>query len=348
LLDPNPFTTGTTGTPTTIRMEHPDCGLLPGDTVVISGATDIVAGLDTISASDINGERTVVKIDYTGLEFTCGGAGTSNSAIGGGDNVTASQNYLYNIANLSLEHITPSQVQNYYFIKATTGESYPGTETGYQIDTSYRSINVTEDNVANEVYVVANTTNEANNTLGLYNNRSLQIMHESITRDEYVTSPLDLQRCKMAVGTHRIDNPSETSLANYNVPMVWAPETNPNGGSAAAKHVMRPVQLEIPAKGLKILYAGNIPNAANIDVYYRTSTADVNIYDQEWTLVSEYSSNPKNNNKVIYYDYEYNVGGEYESTLDEFDVFQVKFVFRSYNQARVPSMKDVRVIAITR
>lgn len=340
LLAANPFTT--TNGSSTVVVDHPDNGFIAGDKLYISGATT-VGGLDLNTTSG----WTVTKIDPNGLEFTAGGSATS-SAAGGGSDVLASQNFLYNNAVPNLEYLDLSGTRSFIFLQSTTGESYPGTETGYQTSNDTAIVFKDQENYADQMYVVANAQNEAANSLAYYNNKSLQVIYETVTTDEYICSPLDLERSSFTAISHRIDNPAETTTANFNVPINYAEETNPENGSAVARHVMNPVTLKVGAKGLKVLFAGNVPSLANIDVYYRTSTTDVNILDQSWTQLQEYSSNPKTSDRLEYYEYEYIAGGEYISSLDEFDTFQVKFVFRSSSQAQVPSMKDVRILALSR
>lgn len=346
LLSNNPFTT-TSGS-STVVVDHPDAGFLNGDKLYISGAT-AVGGLDLNTTTG----WIVTKIDPNGLEFTAGGS-ASSSTVGGGNNVLASQNYLYNNAVPNLEYLPISGTRSYVFMKAITGESYSQLETGYQRNPlsgpSFLDIYTTQENYAENMHVIANSQNEAANSINMYhNNKSLQIAYEMTTSDEFVAAPLDLERSSFTAISHRIDNPGVTdTIDNQNVPINFAPETDPSGGSAVAKHVMSPVNLEIGAKGLKILFAGNCPPGANIDVYFRTSNSDENILEKSFVLAQEYSSNPKTRDRLQYYEYEYIIGGQYESTLDEFDTFQVKFVFESTNQALVPSMKDVRIIALSR
>ena len=351
LLAANPITT-TSGS-TTCFLAHPDSGLIDGDSIVISGATD-VGGLT--AATHINGTRTITKIDATGVQFTAGTT-ASSSASGGGSNVLASQNYLYGTSRTNVEFLPLSGTQSYTFVKPVTGESYSQKETGYQTG-DWQQVQTDVDAGSGILNVVAYTDTEVSNSLSAsdatyYNNKSLHVLYETTTRDADVAAPIDLQRCSFTAVAHKVNNPVAGPVtmpndAGTHVPIVYADETNPNGGSTSAKHVMNPVNLELAAKGIKVLYAGNVPKDSYIDVYYRTSTADINIYDQSWTLAPETSNNPKDDNPQNYYEYEHAIGGLYTSTLDEFDTFQIKFVFRSANQARVPSMKDVRNIALVR
>lgn len=341
LLVNNPFTT-TSGS-STVVVDHPDAGFLNGDKLYISGAT-AVGGLDLNTTSG----WIVTKIAPDGLEFTAGGS-ASSSTVGGGNNVLASQNFLYSTAVPNLGFLPISGTRSYTLLKGVTGESYSQVEAGYQDTTNFAQVFPGQNNVANKMYIVANDQNAAVNTTTMYhNNKSLQIGYEMHTQDEFVASPLDLERCSFTAISHRIDNPGATDVNNQNVPINFSPETDPSSGSAVAKHVMKPVNLKIGAKGLRILFAGNCPSSANIDVYYRTATSDQNILERNFVQAQEYSSNPKTSDMLRYYEYEYIVGGEYESTLDEFDTFQVKFVFETINQALVPSMKDVRIIALSR
>lgn len=351
-LSSNPIETDGT---TTFRVTHYDHGLLSGDEVVLRGVTSGSNYIGGIHIDNINGTRVVSKFDYTGYTLVAG-TGTANTtlaaAVGGGDNVQASQNYQFGAATVNLAQIPVQSCSMWTGAKGITGQSYAGqdTETGYQIDPDHSRISTDRTNFSQVPYVIAASHNEAFNAADItnYDDKSFSLMCDFKTQDPYVTRFVDLQRASLTAISYRIDNQNATPLTSHNVPITYVAETNPANGSAACKHIMKPVTLEIGAKGLRIFFSGNIPKEGSIDVYYRTGTIDEEISDLAWTQLSEHTNNPKANDKNTFYDYEYIAGGEYESTLQEFDKFQVKFVLNSYNQAKVPTIADIRVIATNR
>ena len=59
----------------------------------------------------------------------------------------------------------------------------------------------------------------------------------------------------------------------------------------------------------------------------------------------EFSNNPSDDDNQTFREYEYLPGGQV-GNLDSFTKFQIKIVMRSNNQSKVPTIKDLRVIAM--
>jgi capsular polysaccharide biosynthesis protein len=64
-----------------------------------------------------------------------------------------------------------------------------------------------------------------------------------------------------------------------------------------------------------------------------------------WTIVTPQTSPSPNTNVNIFSEYRYLIGGD-GGALEPFTKFQLKIVMRSTNSARVPSFRDLRVIAL--
>ena len=109
---------------------------------------------------------------------------------------------------------------------------------------------------------------------------------------------------------------------------------------------MEPVVLEQDAVGLKIILSANRPSSSDIQVYYRTATGDEILSDQNWVLQAEDTNNPADESQLIYREYRYLPGG-IGGNLSSFTQFQVKIIMRSTNAARIPIIKDLRVIALS-
>ena len=172
-----------------------------------------------------------------------------------------------------------------------------------------------------------------------------------------VSPIIDLQRAMLLMENYVIDNqPLDSSGESEisNVPYYYQPETHPTMGSSPSKHLIKPVVLNQPASGLRVLLDIYKPPAAGIELYYRTaSSADEDIYEKEFTLVNT-SNNPVDNSyspenfdvsKIKFNEYSYLIGGE-EGTLPDFTKFQIKIVMKSTNSAEIPIIKSVRAIAL--
>jgi hypothetical protein len=155
-----------------------------------------------------------------------------------------------------------------------------------------------------------------------------------------------MQRALLIAISNVIDNPASAPATGYNVPFLYAPETNAKGGSAIAKHISKVINLAQDAVGLKIFVSANKPSQASFSVYYRVSSGDANISDVPWTLVSPESTLISDNNPNVFRDYSYLVGGN-TGTLNAFNSMQLKIVMTSENNSKVPVFKDIRAIALS-
>lgn len=113
-------------------------------------------------------------------------------------------------------------------------------------------------------------------------------------------------------------------------------------GSAAAKYVTRQINLQNPSKFLKIMFAANVPNTANVDVYYRTLVVGSNesLNRVNYTQIQPVNAIVKTQDPASFTDVTYEI-----DDLPLFTSAAIKIVFRSTNSSQVPSIKDLRVIA---
>jgi hypothetical protein len=321
----------------TITVYQPSHGFTVGDTVNISGAIDLAG----ISASSINGARTITVVDATGYQFEADSASTS-AEIGGGSAILADQNILMDIANINLSTLIPPAAQIVPSIATTSGQSIAGTETAYQLSTTYRGVSLGKNIVFDNPRMIANADNE---TAYLSGNKSFNLKLSMKTFDQNVSPVVDMQRATVIAVNNIIDKPSETPAAGFNVPINYVSETNPKGGSSVAKHISKVITLAQDAVGMKLFVTANKPNDASFDVYYRVASGDDNIADISWTAVSPSSGLISDENPEIFREYEYLIGGN-TGTLDAFNQMQIKIVMVSQNQAKVPTFKDIRTIAL--
>jgi len=105
------------------------------------------------------------------------------------------------------------------------------------------------------------------------------------------------------------------------------------------------VTLTSAAVGLKVMLAGNRPTGSLIDVYYKTGTEDTILTDIDWTLAELEAPVSISDNIYSYKEYRYLIGGD-AGDLAAFTTFQVKIVFYANNNSKVPTVKDLRVIAL--
>jgi len=165
-----------------------------------------------------------------------------------------------------------------------------------------------------------------------------------------VSPVLDMQRSSLWMIHNNIDyQDSAGSLGvlagNRNLPINYADETDPTGGSHVAKHIVRPVTLENAAIGLKVLLGANVPQEAAFDLYYKAVEEDVAFEDTNWVYIAPETTLPTDENPNIFREYEYLIGGQ-SGLSSAFTKFTLKIVMKSTNAAKVPTFRDLRIIAL--
>jgi len=339
LLANNPIQT--TAGSSTVKVSHYNHGLYVGNTVTIAGVdSDGVGGL---TYSQLTGNKTVTAIDYSGFEFSAGATADSD-VTGGGINVKTTKNIPYSIMYPHMQTLQPFSTAIEAVARGTTGKSFAGTETAFQKSTDYSVIKLNQNNEANEMYTIANTATEtAELGAGV---RSFDMAVNMFSIDSNVSPILDLQRSSLSGISYVIDKQDSAATAGFNVPLNFVNETSANGGSSPSKHITKTITLVEDAVGIKVLFAANRPSTSDIQLYYRVSSGDELITEKTWALATEETSNPADENRTIFREYQYLIGGQ-GGNLPAFTQMQLKFVFRSTNNARVPVMKDLRVIALS-
>ena len=326
----------------TIVTRHIGHGLQVNNAIEISGAT----AMGGISASSINGRRTITKVDFTGYTFEADSSATSN-AIGGGSNVLASKNIPYSIVYPHITKLEPLNTSLGASIKPVRGKSFAGVDTSFQKLSDFQVVKINENNEALDPFLVAFDSAEVN---GLdAGEKSLDFKINMTTQDSNVSPMIDLQRASVSLIDNVIDFQADSTTdvpGQFNSPIKFTNETSPNGGSAAAKHITRAITLENDAVGLNVLLSANKPNGTDFELYFRTATADEVISEKSYTLKAPETSLPVDENKNVFREYKYLIGGQ-NGVLPAFTTFQIKIVFRSINSAKVPKIKDLRIIALS-
>lgn len=333
IVDPLTCTSGSS----TIRVSYINSGLQVGQTVLIQGATT----MGGISTANLNGARAIVKVDWTGFTYAAGGSASSD-AIGGGSDVTVSRNIPYSVMFPNLAYIQPKTTLIDGSVKTTTAKSYAGDETAFQRDDNFSTIRFNQNNFLIGRRLVANDSAEHAQMSG---NKSFEMQVNMSTRDSSVSPMIDLQRTSVTFIDNLIDKQDSSATVGFNVPIAFANETT-KIGSSAAKHLTRVIQLETDAVGLKIILSANKPAEADFQVFFRTATSDEDINDKGFSLVASENTPPSDNNTNVFREYRYLAGGT-GGDLTAFNKFQVKIVFRSTNQTRVPRIRELRVIALS-
>lgn len=339
LLAANPITT--TASSAVVQVNHPGHGLQIADQISLTGVDS--AGVGGISRASLIGTRAVTAVDATGFKFNADSSADS-STLGGGINVQSTKNILYSIAYPHIQTLQPQNTLINAGIKATTSKSYAGSETAYSKETDFSNLSLHKNNEANELYVIANNATETSE-LGA-GNKSLEVMLNVKTVDSNVSPMIDLQRASMTGVVYDIDKQSSSATSGFNVPFTFVNETSATGGTSASKHITKQITLAQDAVGAKVILSANRPKASDFQVFFRTATGDEVLIDQPFVLQPEETNNPSDENRGTFREYQYLIGGQ-GGDIPAFTQLQIKIVMRTTNAARVPVIKDLRVIALS-
>ena len=330
-----------------IRISHPNHGMHgTSNNVTIAG---VPAGTyNGISADQINGTYTSISnvtLDSYDLNpsnnTNYSGSIATPTASGdiGGTAVTATQNRLYDLVNLSLQTMTVPGTTIGYNMRPTTGKSISGGETEFSLTGTSNAINV----IANDnIYftsprMVASQINETNEMSG---NKSLFVNCVMSTSNTKVSPVIDLQRCSAFVVQNRLNQPSASDVN-------FVADTSNVGTSSAGVYLTRPVILENLSTALDIRLTSNIRTTSKVEVYYRITSSEEarNIDDLSWIPFNtsgneDITVTPAEDNNT-FKEYKYSATG-----LNEFTAFQIKICMKGTNSSYPPVIRDMRGIAL--
>ena len=178
--------------------------------------------------------------------------------------------------------------------------------------------------------------------------KSVKITANLSTTSDFLTPVILMNNAQLLTSNNIIDNQdSASNVFPLNTPFNFVAETDPANGSSLSKHLTAPITIEQPAVGLKVIIGANRPNGANFDLYYRTmeTGTDINIDEIAFVKADQETIVQTDENLEVFRDYEYTIGG-LGGELPSFTTFQLKIVMRSSNSSKVPTIRDLRAIAL--
>ena len=104
-LEPNSIHTSNGST--TVTIKHPQHGHKVGDTVNVAGAV----ATNGVPASEINQNQTITAVSLNQYQFAVSTSATA-TGFGGGDEVRATENHVFSVANLQLENVYHDRLQS--------------------------------------------------------------------------------------------------------------------------------------------------------------------------------------------------------------------------------------------
>ena len=136
---------------------------------------------------------------------------------------------------------------------------------------------------------------------------------------------------------------SSNSGATVALKELFVDEIAPVGSSAISKYVTTPIKLANISTNTRIRFAANIPNGADVEVYYKTCVGESGqLESTKYTVATPDSSIVKvENGNETFYDIDYSI-----ENMIPFDNIVVKLVMKSTNSSAIPRIRDLRVIAL--
>ena len=326
-----------------VQVTQPNHGFHVNDKVNIRGLT-AATSYNGILGSSINGTRTITDVDFTGYKFQADSA--MDSAVSfGGSVITATQQYRMDLVQLQIQEKKPTITTIDYSGAFTTSKSFAGTETPYGTTSGVSLVNQ-QSKLFKVPHVVASDSNETTFLSGAESTTITATLNNTV--GNFTTPVIDLQRTQMLAISNQIDRQDSAATTNFNVPLNFVAETDPANGSSATKHITKPVALEVPATGIKVLFAGHRPTTGHFDLYFRTAATgtDSDILEKSFVKATVDVQQPNDVAFNEFHEYEFTIGGDFASTLSEFDKYQIKIIMESTSTSDIPRIRDLRTIAL--
>lgn len=364
---------------------HPASGLIRGDNPRLLGLDSSETYGGILGSTIMNPSNVIDSADPFGYTILLDSSATSDDVFGP-SSLSALQNFMVDRVNVNIGTIVPESTSMLYGARFVSGISYANDvnitndDTRFDIDNNFRQIDENDNLLFTSPKMIANTFAQ-NSSMGGQSSMLLSaVMSSSQFSDnpvgQYVsdiTPVIDLQRISAIVCNHLIDNQdsaSATGIEFKNRPRDFIPETDPLSGSTLSKHITKPITLPIEAVGLKIEFNAHRPPAANFDVYFRTTSDDVDIYTIDWELLDPVQEDPtifgtegaisksgypdpnpiiEDEESMQFSDYSYFAGDYFGAGLNDlpsFTQYQLKIVFRSTNTSQIPVLNNIRVISV--
>ena len=331
----------TTNSSKVIRVFHPNHGMHgTSNNVTIAGVPS--GTYNGIAHSDINGTYTSISnVTLDSYDITSPSSSNANATGDiGGASLTATQNRLYDVINLSLQTMTVPETSIGFSMRPTTGKSVHGSESEFSLTSSTNKINVVgNDNIYfTAPQMVASDINQTNEMSG---QKSLFVQLDFSSSNSRLSPVLDVQRMSAFTIQNRLNNPSSSNTPTF------VNDEQPSGSSSAAVYCTRPITLETPSTAFDVRLTQSVRSSSSVRVFFRATSAEEvrNIDDLNWTPFntdgSEDVTVTPSENQNDFKEYKYSASG-----ITEFSAFQIKIVMKGNNSAYPPVIKDMRGIAL--
>ena len=327
---------GTTfgGNPNIIKITHPGHGMNDSSPskVTISGLSS-TGDFNGIAGSVINGTHSIGNVTEDTYTITLTGAV-----------VVATQDRSFEVIQSQIGQMLLQETDAVHAVRTTSTQSIHGSETAYTKDTAFTNIVANDNFYFTSARAILSGINE---TTYLSSAKSFDYQIKLITANPHLSPVIDLTRTNILCVHNKVDSPTNGNTTGF------VAETDPDGGSVAAKYITREVTLENPSTSLEVRLAANVFPTSSIEVYRKTRAPDDETPMSQIPYVQMTQSNNLTNSeersqspyneayRTNFFDFNYG-----ETDISEFSSFKIKIVMKGTNPAYPPRVKDMRTIAL--
>lgn len=347
-LTTNPFRA--TAGDSSVEVIFPHHGFIKDDFVTLLGL-DSASTFNGVKGSSINGKRVVTWADWRSFKVDMDSVPTSSIRFGGSGVRSTRQNQFVK-AQLQMDDYAPADTRLGYSGLLATHGSHADSDL---LDQAYARTPVlrfknNEDVDFDKPHVIATRDNEFHKLADSESFHVLGHFDKNPLNDR--TAPfINIENAQFLTTMNVVDFQSDSNWSGFNIPIRFVDETHKFAGSAAAKHLTKPVQLALGATGLKVILAANRPPTTDFDLYFRTSVTggDSDLGQIDWIEAPKDFDVRADENPSVFREYRYTIGDNgdgFAKALPEFDRYQLKIVMKAKNPAIVPRITDLRTIAL--
>ena len=353
LLPANPFRVINSGSNTNIRVRvtHPNHGLYHASSRKVKFKDAVAIG--SLTAAKLNAVHTAVNVEPNSYEIVIASAtaAAGDVGIGGGSAVRAFENMNMDVANIILQNIQLPETTMKFFVKTMNSTTTDQANTDSIQLSGFKQCLVNRNLYFENPQAILNASNESdvNEADSITDDKSFVLKVEMETNLENISPVIDLNRASVIAIQNEV-NDAEGNQSNYAASsgdgrsyVAEDSATVKTGGSEVAKYITKEVSLNDEATVIRALLNINKPKDANVNLYYKVLGAgsEDSFDDVAWTEIEPDVAIPENNYGQ-FTEVEYN-----KTPGDNFGSMVFKIVLRAKNSARVPLVKDFRVIAAT-
>lgn len=318
----------------------------------------------TSNSNYINGLKTIdsyhLEIDRSGRESGYDQVSFTDKKTVGGNNCIFSQNIQFNSINPIFNILTPSVTTVSSEIRTISATSVSGDEISF-IDQGFEPIQLNSENNFSSTRMIASRINELNRLSNMPRNKSLTLGIKLNNNGNSNLSPIiDTRNAAIF----------ELKRNRLNKPILdYAKESGSNlnaNDPHSSIYISKKVNLRQPSTSLKVLISSYRDFSADFRVYYKLFKSDSSEITQSYVPfpgydnlidtdgdgfgdrvidISKNSGRPdsiiRSSNDGEFLDYQFTA-----DELDQFSGFIIKIVMSGTNEAKAPSFKDLRVIAL--